>query len=184
MIGEGSLAQNRGPWCRIYSGKLYYPFQPQVEDIELLDIAHSLSMICRYNGQCARFYSVAEHSVLVSKMVPAEFALEGLLHDAAEAYCHDIMTPIKDGLLDYLKMLWKNEKVVRERFRLPNVESICVKRADEEIYAIEIDQLFPYHEDCRAPKGTRYMPIRALTPFDAKIEFLARYAEVRGDVRV
>jgi hypothetical protein len=65
------------------------------EDIDILDIAHSLSLQCRYNGACKFFYSVAQHSEFVSRHVPPEDALAALLHDAEEAYTSDMTTPLK-----------------------------------------------------------------------------------------
>lgn len=69
-----------------FSGALYWPMDPRPEDVNILDIAHSLSMQCRYTGHVSKFYSVAEHSVHVSNIVPKELAMCGLLHDATEAY--------------------------------------------------------------------------------------------------
>lgn len=175
---------DRGMPSRTYSGGLYYPWHPVIEEVCILDIAQALSNLCRYSGQSADFFSVAEHSVLVSRIVPKDFALEGLLHDAAEAYCNDLSVPLKEGLPDYNKVLAMNERIVRLRFHLPQVESECVTEADLEIRVSELDQLFPFHDDCRAPKGTKLTIIRKLTPFDAKLEFLSRFAELAGKARL
>ena len=110
-------------WLQTFTGKKIDLINPTREMVDIEDIAHSLSMICRYNGHCRDFYSVAEHSVMVeamgsqillrreaerysgrlsappkptSEIVQQSLAL--LLHDAAEAYIGDLTTPLKRGL--------------------------------------------------------------------------------------
>lgn len=82
-------------WVATHTGKKFDIFNVKPEDICIEDIAHALAHKCRYNGHCATFYSVAEHSIYVSAAVPKQFAMYGLLHDAAEAYLTDIPRPIK-----------------------------------------------------------------------------------------
>jgi hypothetical protein len=86
---------DRGIPMQLLSGKAFYVTDPKPEDIDILDIAHSLSMQCRYNGHTKGFYSVAEHSVLVANLVPPRLRLQALLHDASEAYVGDVIRPIK-----------------------------------------------------------------------------------------
>lgn len=84
-------------WIQTFLGKPFWPLSPRPEDIDIRDIAHALAMTCRFTGHSQKFYSVAEHSVRVSRIVPAQFALHGLLHDASEAYLCDLSRPIKHG---------------------------------------------------------------------------------------
>jgi hypothetical protein len=92
---------SKGDWIETYTGKAIYIQDPQPEDLSIIDIAWSLSLQCRYNGHTQRFYSVAEHCVLLSLALPEELALTGLLHDASEAYLTDLPRPLKRCLPDY-----------------------------------------------------------------------------------
>ena len=91
-----SLPTNRGPWTQA-GGKQFYFTDPRPDDIDAKTIAHALSNLCRFGGQCSRFYSVGEHRVNVSRLLPPTMALYGLLHDASEAYLVDIPNPIKQN---------------------------------------------------------------------------------------
>ena len=91
-------------WIETYSGKQFYLDGTDTDSIVIEDIAHALANLCRYNGHTNRFYSVAEHSVLVSYAVPKEYALWGLMHDASEAYLSDIPRPFKAMIANYKTM--------------------------------------------------------------------------------
>lgn len=106
-------------WLQTYTGIAFPIFDPQVEDIEIEDIAHHLSFNCRFNGAVTDFYSVAQHSVLVSQQVPEEDALWGLLHDAAEAYLGDLITPVKATLAQFHWAEMKILNKVAEKYGLP-----------------------------------------------------------------
>jgi hypothetical protein len=92
------MTTRKGDWRQLYSGGRTWPFDPRVEEINIVDIAHALGQICRFTGHTQEFYSVAEHSIHVSRNCLPEHALWGLLHDAAEAYLGDIARPIKVSL--------------------------------------------------------------------------------------
>ena len=88
----------RGEYMRTWTGRKFYPLDPRPEEVSLTDIAHHLSMLCRFNGGLNRFYSVAEHSVIVARVVAQtnpRYALWALLHDASEAYLGDMIRPLK-----------------------------------------------------------------------------------------
>lgn len=87
-----------------YTGHKFWPLDPQPEHVFIEDIAHALGMLCRYNGHCNRFYSVAEHSIFVSRALPSKLRLAGLLHDAAEAYISDLIRPVKPYIKEYKRI--------------------------------------------------------------------------------
>lgn len=91
----------RGDWMQTFTGRAFFPMDPRPDDVDILDIAHGLSLLCRYNGHVRRFYSVAEHCVLMSHAVSPENALWALLHDATEAYVGDMIRPLKRQMPDY-----------------------------------------------------------------------------------
>lgn len=84
-----------GDWCQTFTGRKSWPLDPRPGDFDVRDIAHALSMRCRYGGMTTRFFSVAQHSIMVAALCPAWCQLEGLLHDASEAYLDDIRRPLK-----------------------------------------------------------------------------------------
>jgi uncharacterized protein len=94
---------HRGDWMQTFTGRKFFPMDPRPEEINGLDIAHALSLQCRYNGHTTRFYSVAEHCVLLSYAVSPENALWALLHDASEAYVGDMIRPLKLHMPAYVE---------------------------------------------------------------------------------
>lgn len=84
-----------------WTGTVFDFTRPLEGEIRLEDIAHALGMLCRFNGHIRRFYSVAQHSVLVSRMVEPEHALQALFHDAPEAYAGDVTAPLKKFMPNY-----------------------------------------------------------------------------------
>ena len=93
-----------GKWRSTYTGKKFHFLDPQPDEICIEDIAHALSLTCRFGGACNEFYSVAEHSIRVAEIVPKEYKLHALLHDAAEAYLADMVRPMKSSLPGFKKM--------------------------------------------------------------------------------
>ena len=121
---------------------------PSPDDVHIVDIATALSRECRYAGHASHFYSVAQHSVLCSRIVPPELAIEALLHDAAEAYIKDIPTPLKRQLPDYKEIEARFDWVIRVHFGLPEIPSPAVKEADNILLVTEVRDLFPAGACC------------------------------------
>lgn len=122
------MAQRTGPGViRTHSGNLINVFDPDPDLITIGDIAHGLSHVCRFGGHTPRFYSVAQHSLMVSGMISSsdlligtdrmrKLALEALLHDASEAYLGDMPTPIKAMLPEYQKAERRMQEVISLKF--------------------------------------------------------------------
>jgi len=138
----------RGDWFITATGRKQHILAPVLADIVIEDIAAALAKMCRFGGHCRVdcFYSVAQHSVLVSQLVPDELAFVGLMHDAAEAYLGDVIRPLKVELPDYkaIEALW--EHAIAVRFRLPFVMPPEVKLADMVALATERRDLVIEHD--------------------------------------
>jgi 5'-deoxynucleotidase YfbR-like HD superfamily hydrolase len=108
----------RGAWIQTHKGVIFYPFDPLIEEILLEDIAHVLSMACRFGGHLREFESIAQHSVQVAEHCQPKYKLMGLLHDASEVYLYDVAGPLKQSpaFSDYRKTEKKLMRVIYERF--------------------------------------------------------------------
>jgi hypothetical protein len=168
--------QRKGDWMQTYTGLQFWPLDPKPEEICIEDIAHALSMMCRYNGHCQRFYSVAEHSVLVSLNVDQRFALHGLLHDASEAYFGDIIRPIKP-FIDVGEIALGIDLAIFKRFNIdPGFGNYEVKRVDNAILVDEMRELMPNQPaKWYLPEPALCIPINCWSPEVAKRRFLKRF---------
>jgi hypothetical protein len=170
--------ERKGDWMQTATGGMYWPVDPHWSEVNIVDIALSLSKLCRFGGHCGPdLYSVAEHSVLVSHCVPEEFAMQALLHDATEAYCMDIPRPLKKHIEGYAVIEERNWKAIALKFNLPYVLDKSVKTADNAVLAAEKQRVMvkarKWHmEDEIVPA---MVPIRCLQPHAAAVYFLTRY---------
>lgn len=163
------------------SGRRFDLLDPWSSEFDIEDIAHGLANVCRYAGQCRAFYSVAEHSLLVSQIVN-RYAFEALLHDAAEAFIGDITRPLKMLLPDYREIEARIEAAVAERFGLDGAAKATIKEADLRVLAAEQQQVMaPGCADWAKEASITPAPVTVLglAPDDAKVAFLRRYAELR-----
>jgi 5'-deoxynucleotidase YfbR-like HD superfamily hydrolase len=171
----------KGPTILLSSGATFDFLDPWASDFTIDDIAHGLSQTCRYAGQCRSFYSVAEHSILVSRLVPQEYALEGLLHDATEAFIGDITRPLKQMLPDFKAIEARVEEAIATRFGFKPDYKAAIKPVDLQVLAAEQMQIMPAgcadwaEKDNVVPAD---IAVESLDPVSAKAEFLARLAEI------
>lgn len=167
-----------GDFMQTFTGRKYWPMSPRPHEVYIEDIAHSLSLQCRYAGHCIKFLSVAEHSVLIARHLAAkhapEVALAGLLHDAPEAYCVDIPRPLKPYLTNYRAIEQDKWLAIAARFGLSKELPREVHDADNRIIADELVNLreMPWHAKHDRPLGVK---LRYWSPEEAELEFLATF---------
>ncbi|WP_180897149.1 phosphohydrolase [Martelella soudanensis] len=166
----------KGDWMQTYTGRQFWPMDPRPEDVAIEDIAHALSHQCRYAGHCRRFYSVAEHSILVSSQLPPELRLWGLLHDASEAYLVDVPRPVKPYLTGYREAEDRVMRAICERFDLPPEMPAAVKRVDNAILADEKAALMgPEPAEWHLPEPPLGIRIVFMAPPEATHYFMEEF---------
>ncbi len=138
-----------GPTILLSSGNYFDFLDPWHSVISIDDIAAGLSKCCRFAGQCEPFYSVASHSVFVSKLVAPQFAFAALMHDAAEAFLGDITRPLKSMLPQFKAIERDVEAAIFARFGVDMCSDAAsaVKYADLQALAVEQRDLMPSHSD-------------------------------------
>ncbi len=135
----------KGKCINTYSKGEFWPLDPLIEEIKIVDIAHALSMLCRANGHYSHFYSVGQHSIncayeAKNKGLSEKIQLACLLHDASEAYISDVTRPVKKLLSGYLEIEVKLQTTIYKAYKI-------VDLTDEERKAIdEIDDAMLSYE--------------------------------------
>lgn len=172
----------RGDWMQTISGRRFYPTNPRSDEVNEHDIGHALSMLCRYAGHVVSFYSVAEHSVLMSQAVVPEHALAALLHDATEAYLVDVPRPVKRSLPDYVQMEELVWGAIAIHFGLELELPAEVKEADTRILIPERDRLMPNAERWDVDEDYEPLPvtIACWSPAEAERRFHERLLQLQA----
>jgi 5'-deoxynucleotidase YfbR-like HD superfamily hydrolase len=172
-------------YFQTYSGKHVHPLSPSQDEIDIEDIAHSLSQQCRFLGHTDTLYTVAQHCVLVSEMVPPRDALWGLLHDASEAYLSDLPAPIKrDPQMEFYRIAEERLLTcIARKFGLAPEMPQSVKRADKILLATEFRDVTPVDDldwiiaECGCEPAENLW----ITPWVSAVarrRFLARFQEL------
>ena len=164
-----------GEWLQTFTGRKFWPLDPRPEDVCIDDIAHALSLLCRFGGHCTRFYSVAEHSIYISQHA-GQYALWGLLHDASEAYLIDVPRPLKKMLPEYRAAEDRLQRVICEAFGLDPEKPENITQLDR---AILMDERLHIMAPAPEPWSTDVAPlgvkIGGYMPAVAEIIFLETF---------
>lgn len=163
-----------------FTGKAFDPTNPVVADIDVRDIAHALSMLCRANGHVKNFYTVGQHSIACYKEAKArgysERIMYGcLLHDASEAYLSDITRPIKPMLPEYLKVEEKLQTAIWNKYLvtpLTKEEERLVFEVDDDMLAYEFKYLMPRELSDRYNNIVREHDLSFVSPESVEKEFI------------
>ena len=166
-----------GNWMQTFTGQMFWPIDPRPEEICIEDIAHALSLLCRFGGHCKEFYSVAEHSIIVSNHVgrDPQTQLWGLLHDASEAYLQDIVQPLKCSLPRYKEIETRLMEVVTDRFDLFWPQPERVSQMDLALLLKEKELLAPEPAPWNVPGSPMVCRINNFSPKMAEAFFLDRF---------
>jgi uncharacterized protein len=172
-------------YFRTHTGRCVDLLDPRTSEISIFDISRSLSQLCRFLGHTTRFYSVAQHSVHVSQLVPKEDALWGLLHDASEAYTGDLPRPFK-GLLEMVQYRLAEGRLMAaicDRYNLRPEMPRSVAVADRAMLATEfrdvtsVDDTRWIIDECGVPPLLN-LTIEPWLPKVAEARFLDRFTEL------
>jgi hypothetical protein len=173
--------ENRvGNWSQTFTGRAFWPLDPRPEDVDIHDIAHALSNVCRFGGHCKRFYSVAQHSVHVHDLVietRPDLGFQALFHDAAEAYIGDMIRPLKEDMHDFRKAEKKIIQAILSKFGMSDVGHDVIRDADNSLLLAEKRDLlekepYPWCDLGVEPYSTKINP---WSPERAMALFLTRF---------
>lgn len=182
-------------WISLLSGGRFNYNKPEESDVTIEDIASALSNVCRFSGHLPRFYSVAQHLVNASRIVPEQDAFTALMHDTAEAFTNDLPTPLKWALPVFKDLEVSIESAMGKKFGFTYPYPQTVKDADttmlllEKRYVKEDKSEWPLYEDLERELLKPANLVRLLNTVDleswqprrAKREFMERYEELRAE---
>ena len=174
-------------WIQTYSGHKVSLLDPQPNQITIEDIAHALSMVNRYNGHTSFPYSVATHSRHVSKLLSydIQLSLDGLLHDASEAYVGDVSRPLKALMPQYVEIEQRFSAVIAAKFGLSWPEPERVKWADVQLLISEKEALLgPEPESWNLPPQEVRVLITKESPRESERLFLERFDMLMRNIKV
>jgi len=172
-----------GPTIETFTGRAFHLLEPRIDEIDIRDIAHALSLLCRFTGHVKHHYSVAQHCWYASMIVPEGFELEALLHDSPEAYVNDLSRPLKhftEAGKYYREVEHKIESVIRRKFGLPSEMSPEVKIADNTmLYAEKAALMKPCEWSTNwGEHGKINFEIERWTPENAEHAYLWRFRQL------
>lgn len=189
MKADSENMTGRGPYKETFTGTKFYPLDPRPEEVLIEDIAHALAFTCRFGGHCIKFYSVAEHSILIARRAKNLYysprrCLHALLHDAVEAYLGDITRPVKLCFPQIKEIELGIEAVVMAKFGLAPEKPQWLDRLDKRIIVDERAQvLHPsgnhWVQDSLKPLGVK---IKCWSPEHAEQLFMETYERITKEM--
>ena len=141
------MNEYEGHWITTYSGRKFHYLNPSSDEICIEDIAHALALTCRFGGHCKTFYSVAEHSYRVAMLVPDNDKCAALLHDAHEAYLHDVPRPIKQDIIGYKLIADKIQDKIHDKFSVTVHNPTLLKYYDDVLLSAEARDIMVTTQD-------------------------------------
>jgi len=172
-------------WISTYTGKKFFLLHPSPKEIDIRDIAHALSLQCRWTGHCKFHYSVAQHSYYCSFIGPEEEAADRLMHDAPEAYMGDMNRPLKyftDAGPAYRAQEAVVQNAIAIRFGLRMVQPASVHIADNAMLYAEKEQFMNSRHRWTVKWGEAKpanIKIQRWSPEKAERMFLKRFKELK-----
>lgn len=171
-------------WISLLSGATFNYNKPEESNVTIDDIASAVSNICRFSGHLPRFYSVAQHLVNTSRIVPPEHAFTALMHDTAEAFTNDLPTPLKWAFPIFKELETNIEAAMSAKFGFQFPYPKLIKEADtnmlilEKLYVKEDTSVWPNYEGIEVDHLVPLVSLESWQPRRAKREFLERYEEL------
>jgi len=175
-----------------FSKKKFSPLRAKRRDIDVIDIAHALSLMCRANGHIRHFYSVAQHCLNCSREAKARDLSDGiqlacLLHDASEAYISDITRPVKRSLPQYAEIEDVLQNQIFDRFNLVHFkeeEFELVKEIDDCLLYYELLDLMGEEIFDERPEIISKPDLEQRDFSAVKEDFLAEYERLAGALKI
>lgn len=178
-VSRDERGQERiGDWVQTYGGRSFWPLDPRPTDIFITDIAHALSLLCRFGGHCCVFYSVAEHCVLMSRQCADPYdKLWCLLHDASEAYIGDMVRPLKRMIPQFQDIEHKIDRIIFQRFGLFGNIPTHIKTLDNRMLMTEAEVIMLAPPKTWAVKAEvlEHVSLKFWSPEIAKEQYLEEF---------
>lgn len=170
------IYSHKPPYMRTIMGREIEIHNPDPKLLCIFDVAHGLAFQCRYAGHVRHFYSIAEHCYWASILVEPKFALEALLHDAAETNLNDLIQPVKAEISGYKPIEEKHERAYAVRFSLRFPFPSPIKKADQAMYALESVTLRHRLSRENHPEANNIgIQLHCWSPRKARKQYLRRY---------
>jgi 5'-deoxynucleotidase YfbR-like HD superfamily hydrolase len=186
-VTDGVFTSTSGEsWLQTGSGRRVPVLNPQADDIDIIDIINSISKLCRFNGHCSEFYSVAQHCVLGADFILAEWddvelAKEFLLHDATESYVGDMIRPVKIHVRQFLDIEDRFTTAISTKFDLPLEMTSRCKEVDNIMVTWEKRDLLPNSEEWPRLPDISVYNLERIEPLSwraARMDYIVKFEEL------